>query len=96
MEIKEELNFKETLLKRIKNMSIDGENAFKVKCDKYIIEFQLIKINNITFLAYSGASCSLTTFFINSLTDYDEIMHEFEWGCLKRIDLKIEDCTFFS
>jgi len=87
---------KENILKKIKEMRIGGLNRFKLQCGEHTIEFKLFEINNIVFLAVSGGGVALNTYFINSITRYNDIIDDIEIHVFKGVDLSINDSRFIN
>lgn len=87
---------KENILKKIKEMRIGGTNKFKMKCEEHIIEFRLFEIKNIVFLAVSGGGVALSTYFINSITKYDDVINDIEIHVFKGVDLSINNSRFIN
>jgi hypothetical protein len=87
---------KENILRKIKQLKIGETNRFKLQCGEQIIEFRLFEINKIVFLAVSGGGISLSTYFINNITKYEDIIDDVEIHVFKGIDLTINDCRFIN
>lgn len=87
---------KNEILNKIKEMSLDGINQLKIKCSEYIIEMKLFKIGSVIILGISGAGVGFLHFFINNITDYNEIIKEIDIHVYRGIDLNIEDSEFIN
>lgn len=87
----------ENIKERIKSMSVNGLNHFRLFNTLYKIEFRLFEIGNVEFLAVSGGGVSLLTFFKHQVdSDIDYVMDEINKSVFKGIDLNIEDSLWLD
>jgi len=87
----------ENIKERIKSMSVNGLNHFRLLNTLYKIEFKLFEIGDVEFLAISGGGVSLLTFFKHQVdSDIDYVMDEINKSVFKGIDLNIEDSLWLD
>jgi len=87
----------ENIKERIKSMSVNELNHFRVLNTLYKIEFKLFEIGNIEFLAVSGGGVGLLTFSKCQVdNDIDYVIDEINKSAFKGLDLNIEDSLWLD